>query len=322
MDTGTGKSYIIMTNRPKDPSHAALDCIRAFLEKRGARVSVFADNEDASRLGLAEEPGKMTDGPAEPGKRTGTDGPAEPGKPADADRTAPHAAASCMIVLRSARLLLKAAKETAFSRIPLLGVNLGTMGYLAEVEVASLEEALERLLRGDYTVEERMMLSGSVRRGDGSRETAQLDALNDVTVTRCGPMQVVPLRIWVNGQLLAGYGADGIVIATPTGSTGYNLSAGGPIVEPEAGLILLTPICPHTLNTRSVVLCDRDEVEVEIGRKPSGDVQEVEVSFDGALLTRLRSGDRVRVKKSERTTSIIRLSEPAFLERLHRKMSE
>ena len=194
--------------------------------------------------------------------------------------------------------------------------------YLAEVEVASLEEALERLLRGDYTVEERMMLSGSVRRGDGSRETAQLDALNDVTVTRCGPMQVVPLRIWVNGQLLAGYGADGIVIATPTGSTGYNLSAGGPIVEPEAGLILLTPICPHTLNTRSVVLCDRDEVEVEIGRKPSGDVQEVEVSFDGALLTRLRSGDRVRVKKSERTTSIIRLSEPAFLERLHRKMSE
>ena len=186
----------------------------------------------------------------------------------------------------------------------------------------SLEEALERLLRGDYTVEERMMLSGSIRRGDGSRETAQLDALNDVTVTRCGPMQVVPLRIWVNGQLLAGYGADGIVIATPTGSTGYNLSAGGPIVEPEAGLILLTPICPHTLNTRSVVLCDRDEVEVEIGRKPSGDIQEVEVSFDGTFLTRLRSGDRVRVRKSERTTSIIRLSEPAFLERLHRKMSE
>ena len=322
MDTGTGKSYIIMTNRPKDPSLAVTERIRAFLEKRGARVSVFADNEDASRLGLAEEPGKMTDGPAEPGKRTGTDGPAEPGKPADADRTAPHAAASCMIVLGGDGTMLKAAKETAFSRIPLLGVNLGTMGYLAEVEVASLEEALERLLRGDYTVEERMMLSGSVRRGDGSRETAQLDALNDVTVTRCGPMQVVPVRIWVNGQLLAGYGADGIVIATPTGSTGYNLSAGGPIVEPEAGLILLTPICPHTLNTRSVVLCDRDEVEVEIGRKPSGDVQEVEVSFDGALLTRLRSGDRVRVKKSERTTSIIRLSEPAFLERLHRKMSE
>ena len=289
MDTGTGKSYIIMTNRPKDPSLAVTERIRAFLEERGARVSVFADNEDASRLGLAADTG---------------------------------GAASCMIVLGGDGTMLRAAKETAFSRIPLLGVNLGTMGYLAEVEVASLEEALERLLRGDYTVEERMMLSGSVRRGDGSRETAQLDALNDVTVTRCGPMQVVPLRIWVNGQLLAGYGADGIVIATPTGSTGYNLSAGGPIVEPEAGLILLTPICPHTLNTRSVVLCDRDVVEVEIGRKPSGDIQEVEVSFDGSFLTRLRSGDRVRVKKSERTTSIIRLSEPAFLERLHRKMSE
>ena len=118
MDTGTGKSYIIMTNRPKDPSLAVTERIRAFLEKRGARVSVFADNEDASRLGLAEEPGKMADGPAEPGKRTDTDGPAEPGKPADADRTAPHAAASCMIVLGGDGTMLKAARETAASRRP------------------------------------------------------------------------------------------------------------------------------------------------------------------------------------------------------------
>ncbi|HJC55946.1 MAG TPA: NAD(+)/NADH kinase [Candidatus Eisenbergiella intestinipullorum] len=294
MGTETNNSYIIMTNRPKDPGLLVTERIRGFLEARGARVSVFADNEDALQLGLRTEEGE--------GCRP--------------DR------AACMIVLGGDGTMLKAAKETASSRIPLLGVNLGTMGYLAEVEVCALDAALERLLRGEYAVEQRMMLSGSVLRGDGSRETAQLDALNDVTVTRCGPMQVVPLKIWVNGQLLASYGADGIVIATPTGSTGYNLSAGGPIAEPEAGLILLTPICPHTLNTRSVVLCDRDEVVVEIGEKPSGGVQEVEVSFDGSLLTRLRTGDRVRVKKSERTTSIIRLSEPGFLERLHRKMSE
>lgn len=93
-------------------------------------------------------------------------------------------------------------------------------------------------------------------------------------------------------------------------------------MEPSASLILLTPICPHTLSTRCVVLCDRDEVVVEIAKKQSGGVQEVEISFDGTLLTRLRTGDRIRVRKSERTTSIIKLSEPGFLARLHRKMSE
>lgn len=289
------KHYIIMTNRPKDPELIVTERIRAFLEARGAGVSVFADNEDLSRLGpAAEENG----GPE-----------AFPG-------------ADCMIVLGGDGTMLKAARETAAGGIPLLGINLGTMGYLAEVELSALEEALERLVKGDYTIEQRMMLSGSVLRGDGSRETAQIDALNDVTVTRCGPMQIVPLRIWVNGQMLSSYGADGIVIATPTGSTGYNLSAGGPIVEPDASLILLTPICPHTLNTRCVVLCDRDEVVVEIGKKQSGAVQEVEISFDGTFLTRLRAGDRIRVKKSERTTSIIKLSEPGFLARLHRKMGE
>lgn len=295
MGTEENRHYIIMTNRPKDPGLIVTERIRTFLEARGAGVSVFADNEDISRLELSAE-GKYG-AQAVPG-------------------------AACMIVLGGDGTMLKAARETAASGIPLLGVNLGTVGYLSEVEVSGLDDALERLVRGDYTLEQRMMLSGSVLRGDGSRETAQIDALNDVTVTRCGPMQVVPLRIWVNGQLLSSYGADGIVIATPTGSTGYNLSAGGPIVEPDASLILLTPICPHTLNTRCVVLCDRDEVVVEIGKKPSGGVQEVEISLDGSLLARLCSGDRIRVKKSERTTSIIKLSGPGFLERLHRKMSE
>lgn len=310
MGAERNRHYIIMTNRPKDPGLAVTERIRAFLETHGGRVSVFADNEDTSRLGLTAEEGAGTESArTEPGRTT-------------ADRTEPDGRAACMIVLGGDGTMLKAARETAAAGIPLLGVNLGTMGYLAEVEVSALDDALERLVNGDYTVEQRMMLSGSVLRGDGSRETAQIDALNDVTVTRSGPMQVIPLRIRVNGQPLASYGADGIVIATPTGSTGYNLSAGGPIVEPDASLILLTPICPHTLNTRSVVLCDRDEVMVEIGRKQSGGVQEVEISLDGTLLTRLQTGDRIRVKKSERTTSIIKLSEPGFLERLHRKMSE
>ena len=269
MDTGTGKSYIIMTNRPKDPSLAVTERIRAFLEERGARVSVFADNEDASRLGLAAD----------------TDG-----------------AASCMIVLGGDGTMLRAAKETAFSRIPLLGVNLGTMGYLAEVEVASLEEALERLLRKDYRVEERMMLSGSVRRGDGSRETAQLDALNDVTVTRCGPMQVVPLRIWVNGQMLSSYGADGIVIATPTGSTGYSLAAGGPILDSEMSALIITPVCPFTLSNRPLVLGANEVITMKVDE---GQRTELMLTVDGQQYFELQEGDDIIVEKSRSRALLI-----------------
>ena len=132
-----------------------------------------------------------------------------------------------------------------------------------------------------------------------------------MTITRRGPLQIIQFRIWVNGQVLNSYGADGIVIATPTGSTGYNMSAGGPIVEPGASLILLTPICPHTLNTRSIILRAEDEVVVEIGERQSG---------SRCLI--LKSGDRLKVTRSDKTTSIMKLSELSFLERLHRKMSE
>lgn len=290
MGIGCSKHYIIMTNRPKDPELKVTSYIRNYLEERGATCTVCADNETEEQIRLKEG--------------------------GDAYRS------DCMIVLGGDGTMLKAARETAASGIPLLGVNLGTVGYLAEVEPLALDLALEKLLREEYTIEERMMLSGRVLREDGSGEAAQVHALNDVTITRRGPLQIIQFRIWVNGQVLNSYGADGIVIATPTGSTGYNMSAGGPIVEPGANLILLTPICPHTLNTRSIILRAEDEVVVEIGEKQSGQGQEVEVNFDGSRCLILKSGDRLKVTRSDKTTSIMKLSELSFLERLHRKMSE
>ena len=290
MGIGCGKHYIIMTNRPKDPGLKVTYYIRKYLEERGAACIVCADNDTEEQIRLKEG--------------------------GDTYRS------DCMIVLGGDGTMLKAARETAASGIPLLGVNLGTVGYLAEVEPLALDLALEKLLREEYTIEERMMLSGRVLREDGSGETAQVHALNDVTITRRGPLQIIQFRIWVNGQVLNSYGADGIVIATPTGSTGYNMSAGGPIVEPGASLILLTPICPHTLNTRSIILRAEDEVVVEIGERQSGQEQEVEVNFDGSRCLILKSGDRLKVTRSDKTTSIMKLSELSFLERLHRKMSE
>lgn len=289
METENKKHYIIMTNRPKDPGLKVTGKIKAYLEERGASCTVFADNEGADQIRLRKEGEEST--------------------------------ASCMIVLGGDGTMLKAAKETASSGIPLLGVNLGTVGYLADVDPEAIYASLDRLLREEYLIEERMMLFGEVIGGDGCGKAACMHALNDVTITRRGSLQIIRFRIWVNGQVLNSYEADGIVIATPTGSTGYNLSAGGPIVEPGADLILLTPICPHTLNTRSIVLRGDDVVEVEIGEKQSGMVQEVEVNFDGGRQMVLCSQDRLRVMRSPKTTSIIKLSRLSFVERLHRKMS-
>jgi NAD+ kinase len=203
--------------------------------------------------------------------------------------------------------------------IPLLGINLGTLGYLAEVESTRIEPAIDQLLLDDYTREERMMLSGIVQNNGQMEENY---ALNDIVISRCGSLQVLTFHIYVNGQFLNSYSADGIIVATPTGSTSYNMSAGGPIVEPGARLLLLTPICPHTLNTRSIVLAPEDEIRIEIPEGRDGQPQTVEASFDGSHKVVLGTGDSVIVRKAEKTTGILKLQTESFLSVLHKKMSE
>ena len=147
-------------------------------------------------------------------------------------------------------------------------------------------------------------------------------ALNEISITRKGSLAVIHYIVYVNGNLLKVYSGDGIMVSTPTGSTGYNLSAGGPIATPQAELMLLTPICPHTFNTRTVILSPLDVVEIEIAHGRDGQVQEVEVNFDGNYKEILYSNDRVVIEKSTATTKIVKLSEESFLEVLHSKMRD
>lgn len=135
--------------------------------------------------------------------------------------------------------------------VPILGVNMGTLGYLTEVELTNIEEALERVVKGRYTVEKRMMLEGSF---DGERMDL---ALNDIVVARKGAIRVIHFRLFVNGELLNSYEADGVIISTPTGSTAYNLAAGGPIVEPTASMIVITPICPACVKYKQYCIVSR-----------------------------------------------------------------
>ena len=278
--------FLIYANRQKDRGLDVTGRIRRYLESRGRQVTVV----------------------------TGEDCPEGKGH-----REAQTHTADCMIVLGGDGTVLQAVRETGSLHIPLIGVNLGTLGYLTEIEPVHLEEALERLVAGEYEQENRMMLSGrAFLAGDRTEEDW---ALNDIVISRSGSLQIIRFHIYVNGQFLNSYDADGMIVTTPTGSTGYNLSAGGPLVEPGARLIVLTPICPHSLNQRSIVLSPEDVVEIVIPQGRDGMVQKVEANFDGSHVILLGTGDRIRILRSEKTMEFIRLNHVSFLEVLHRKMS-
>lgn len=220
----------------------------------------------------------------------------------------------CAVVIGGDGSLIEVARLFWEKEIPILGINMGTLGYLTEVEVGGIDAAVRQLAAGDYVLERRMMLKGIFE--DGRSDVS----LNDIVVSRKGELHIIHFRLYVNGELLNDYEADGVVLSTPTGSTAYNLSAGGPIVEPTASLIVITPICSHALNTRSIVLSSDDEIVIEIGPGRNGSREEVYVAFDGADAVSLKTGDKVTVRKSGASTTMIKLSKVSFLETLRGKM--
>ncbi len=228
--------------------------------------------------------------------------------------------ACCMLVLGGDGTMLQAARERMRGKVPFIGVNLGTLGYMTEIEISMLEESLDKLIAGEYQTERRMMLKGVVYAGQ--EERIEDWALNDIVISRSGSLQIIRLKVYVNGQFLNEYSADGVIVTTATGSTGYNLSAGGPIVDPKAQLIMITPISPHTLNARSIILSPEDQVEIEIAQGREGKSQQIEVNFDGSHMVPVHTGDRILIEKSERTTEIIKISKVSFLEVLHKKLSD
>ena len=223
-----------------------------------------------------------------------------------------------MLVLGGDGTLLSAAIRLRKSDIPMLGINLGHVGYLAEVEAGEVEGAIKRLVSGDFAIEERMMLAGFTQ--IGGEKSALEHALNDIVMSRHGELQVASYRIYVNDVFLYEYSGDGIIISTPTGSTGYNLSAAGPIVEPSASLLVLTPICPHTLNTRSIVLSDADIIRVELLPGRSAKEAAAGTYFDGVRMGVLHAGDYVEVRKSKRVCRFIKLGSDGFLQVLRKKL--
>lgn len=209
--------------------------------------------------------------------------------------------------------ILHIAKAATRKGIPILGVNIGTMGFMAELESTELER-LRQLARGEYTLDNRMMLDVTVHR---QRDIVFHDiCLNDAVVTKGAVARVVHLSVRCDGVQAMECGGDGVVIATPTGSTAYSLSAGGPIVEPEARNILITPICIHDIASRCIVASDKRTITVGLAKNARRNAY---LSVDGGKAFRLNMGDVVTIQKSRLETKLIRLNDRSFYDVVNSK---
>ena len=222
----------------------------------------------------------------------------------------------CVITLGGDGTLIQAARDLAGLNIPILGINLGTLGYLTQGNGQNVPEILDALLRDHYVLERRLMLEGrmSGKSGASFRDVA----LNEIVVTRKDSMKVTKLSISVNGRFFTSYTANGVILSTPTGSTAYNLSAGGPIAAPNCQIMILTSICSHTLNMRSIVLSSDDTVRIEIVNGGEGEQTAV---FDGDTAVDMSKGDVIEISRSSLETTMVKLNEDSFLDNVRNKMA-
>ncbi len=223
----------------------------------------------------------------------------------------------CIIVLGGDGTLIQAARDLNSKNIPLLGVNIGTLGYLTDTDMNTVYDTLESLINDCYEIDTRMMLDGKIYRDD---ELIYEDvALNDVVLSRRGILRVIDFDIYVNGEYLNSFAADGVIVSTPTGSTAYSLSAGGPIVQPNAHLIMITPICAHTLTQRSIIFEQNDEIVIQMNDNKKLSEERV-ATYDGESYCNVITGDRVVITRSDKTARLIKTSRISFLERIRNKM--
>ena len=222
----------------------------------------------------------------------------------------------CVITLGGDGTLIQAARDLVDCQLPMIGINMGTMGYLTQIaRDEDYQSMLDALLEDHYRLERRMMLEGIVR---GSHGQEQGLALNEIVLTRQDVMHPLKFDLYVNGVFLNQYAADGMIVATPTGSTAYNLSAGGPIMTPAARLMALTPICSHSLYARSIILSNQDVVTIRPHQ--TGGQNQMAV-FDGDQTLNLGDQDRLEIRESDRFTTLIQLKNISFLENLRSKMN-
>ena len=286
--TNNMKHFLIITNAFKDKNLKLTNEIKGYIEKKGGSCQCFTSTGDDAKHAAPE-----------------------------ADAVAPET--ECVLVLGGDGTLIRAASKLVEQNMALIGVNLGTLGYLCELEESNVFTAVDELMEEHYTVEKRMMLCGyGIKQ---SEKTERKVALNDIVIHRTGALSVVNLIVFVNGEYLNTFRADGIIISTPTGSTGYNLSAGGPVMVPDTEATVITPICAHSLNKRSLVVSARDRIVLELGQTKDFQEDEAVLVVDGRTVRGLSTGDRLEVLVPEDQTRIVKLSGVSFYKKMRDKLN-
>lgn len=211
--------------------------------------------------------------------------------------------------------VINAALPCAKANVPMLGVNLGRIGFMSEVELCSIDDAIEALISGDYTIENRMMMDVEITRTNGEKKL--FHALNDAVIEKARGVNLIGIELFSDEEKIIQYVADGIIISTPTGSTGYNLSAGGPVVNPLMSLFVATAICPHMLTARPAVLPSEKPIIITSG---CGISRKAIASVDGEAVCDLEPGDKVTITKSEYTAKLIKTVRRSFYDTLIEKL--
>ena len=208
--------------------------------------------------------------------------------------------ADLLIVLGGDGTLLSVARAAHPHNIPILAVNLGSLGFLAEISIDELYPTLENILAGKFEIENRMLLNACIWRN--GEKVEDHNVLNDVVINKGAVARIISLQVLVNGQYMTSYRADGLIIATPTGSTAYSLSAGGPIIHPSMHTLVLSPICPFTLTNRSILIPDQSVIQVKL----AAEYDDVRVTLDGQEGYDMRAGDILEIKKTKTSFQLIR----------------
>ncbi len=220
-----------------------------------------------------------------------------------------------IIVLGGDGTLISVARQVGERNVPIVGVNLGRLGFLTEITRDELPEMLERLIADDYQVSDRMMLDAFIHRN--GQVVGKFTVLNDVVINKGALARIIDMETCVDGRHLTSYKADGLIISTPTGSTGYNLAAGGPIIYPNINSLLITPICPHMLTNRPIMVWSRSVIEIKINFED--DV--VFFTADGQVGRKLLPGDRVEVRRSELRTRLVTSPSKDYFDILRTKLN-
>lgn len=284
--------FCVITNKDKDENYDVARYIAEYLEKHGKECCVL-ENKMVIKGGVCH----FTDTSRIP------------------ENT------QCALVLGGDGTMIQAAIDLVHQNIPILGINMGTVGFLTEAERQNLDQALYQLMKDEYTIENRIMLKETLLEGSSPQEIQSCYALNDMVVSKRGNCRLITIKVYINGELADIYRADGLIVSTPTGSTGYNLSAGGPVMVPHTHATVITPICAHSLNKRSLVLSAEDVITLEIGQTKEAQDDLAVLVADGRNIGEYVTGDRLNICVPDYITQLVKISDISFYKRMREKLN-